>query len=95
LDFEELLLGQLRPLSAANEAKRRGSGGRPPKLAAEPFTESELAALKHEILEGLCDHDAAECPDCSLEGGPNDPEIFEIVREIPSPLQQCPLRLQL
>ncbi len=80
--------------SAAREAKRKGSSGRPPRLSAEPFTINELAALKHEILEDLCDHTAAECPDCSLEGGFNDPEIFEIVSQLPSALQECPMRLQ-
>jgi hypothetical protein len=88
----EVLFGEIQRVPAA---KGKGHGGRPPRLSTEPFAKDELTALKQEILEALCDSDTAECPECSLEGGPNDPEIFEVVRELPSAFQQCPMRLQL
>lgn len=95
LKTAEIVSGEVRELSAACEARRKGSSGRPPKFSTEPFTKHELAGLKLEILEVLCDEYPAQCSECSLEGGPNDPEIAEIVWQLPKALQQCPMRLQL
>ncbi len=78
-----------------SETERRGKGGRPLKVSTQAFTKQELASLKHEILDPLCGLYCVGCPDCILGEGPNDPEIFEIVRELPSALQQCPMPLQL
>jgi len=92
LNIVEVVSGEIHTEA---EAKRRGNGGRPFKLSPKPFTKEELASLKHEILEDLCDKDSDRCPECSLDGGSTDPELFEIVRELPEALQQCPMPLQL
>ena len=79
-------------IDASDGIKAKGHGGRPSKDSTAAFANDEREILLQEILEDVCAGHI--CSECSVNGGCHDPAIFEILRELPNGLNECPMPLQ-